>query len=111
MKLKELLSLIEGDDEFIPTITTNDHVIEKLDCRPISVFKVTICPMCEEETWVTFSTSSSLLVPWYECEVQSITPEDDETIQVWLKDSDFLINNYKEDIIYGKTESDAGNGD
>lgn len=106
MTLKELLKMIEcGEDDFIPTITVNDHNRKDLDCRPNSVFKVTICPMCEEETWVTFSTSSSLLVPWYECEVHSITPENDETIQVWLKDADFLLRNYGEDINYVKAES------
>lgn len=106
MTLKQLLKMIEcGDDDFIPIIRVHDNGRKELDCRPNSVFKVTICPMCEEETWVTFSTSSSLLVPWYECEVQSISPEDDETIQVWLKDDDFLLKNYPEDINYVKTES------
>lgn len=102
MKLKELLRLIESDDEFIPRVTK----YKSIDCRPKSIFKITICPMCEEETWLTVSTYHSILVPWYSCEVFGITPMDDETIQVWLKDSDFLINNYKEDIIYVEDESD-----
>lgn len=106
MKLKELLKMIEcGEDDFIPVIKVSDHNRKELDCSPNSVFKVTICPMCEEETWVTFSTSSSLLVPWYECEVHSIAPEDDETIQVWLKDADFLLRRYGGDINNVKAES------
>ena len=105
MKLKELLRLIESDDEFIPRVIEHEGH-KSIDCRPNSVFKVTICPMCEEETWVTFSTSSSLLVPWYECDVHSITPKDDETIQVWLVDDDFLLRNYSEDINYVKTETE-----
>lgn len=110
MKLKELLRLIESDDEFIPrVIEDNGH--KSIDCRPNSIFKITICPMCEEETWLTLSIYHPILVPWYSCEVYGITPLDDESIQVWLKDSDFLINNYKEDIIYVKDESDTSHGD
>lgn len=106
MKLKELLRLIESDDEFIPKVIKYKNRSASIDCRPNSIFKITICPMCEEETWLTVSIYHSILVPWYSCEVCGITPLDDETIQVWLKDSDFLINNYKEDIVYVEDESD-----
>lgn len=106
MKLKELLRLIESGDEFIPSVIKYKNGNKSIDCRPNSIFKITICPMCEEETWLTVSIYHSILVPWYSCEVYGITPLDDETIQVWLKDSDFLINNYKEDIIYVEDESD-----
>lgn len=106
MTLKELLRLIETDDDFLVECSEN-----VLDCRPNSVFKVLICPMCEEETWVTFSTRSALLVPWYHCRVSAIEPYDEITIQVWLADYEFLVNNFKEDINLGTTESDAGNGD
>ena len=93
MILKELLRLIETDDEFIPEVSERE-----IYCVPNSVFKITLSPMCEEETWVTLSVYSPLLVPWYRCEVTSITPVDDETIQVWLRDRDFLLENYKDDI-------------
>ncbi len=105
MKLKELLRLIEADDEFIPRVI-EDNGRKSIDCRPNSVFEITICPMCEEETWLTLSIYHPILVPWYSCEVFAITPQDDKTIQVWLKDSDFLINNYKEDIIYVEDETE-----
>lgn len=93
MTLKELLRLIEGDDEFIPEITERE-----IYCVPNSIFKITLSPMCEEETWVTLSVYSPLLVPWYRCEVSGITPVDDATIQVWLRDREFLLENYKDDI-------------
>ena len=93
MILKELLRLIEGDYEFIPEITENE-----IYCAPNSIFKITLSPMCEEEAWVTISVYSPLLVPWYRCEVDSITPVDDSTIQVWLKNREFLLENYKNDI-------------
>lgn len=93
MTLKELLRLIEADDEFIPEIFEN-----QIYCVPNSIFKITLSPMCEEETWVTLSVYSPLLVPWYRCEVSAITPVDDATIQVWLRDREFLLENYKDDI-------------
>lgn len=93
MILKELLRLIETDDEFIPEVSEN-----QIYCVPSSIFKITLSPMCEEETWVTLSVYSPLLVPWYRCEVCAITPVDDATIQVWLKDREFLLENYKDDI-------------
>lgn len=93
MILKELLRLIEGDDEFIPEVTGRE-----IYCVPNSIFKITLSPMCEEETWVTLSVYSPLLVPWYRCEVCSITPANDETIQVWLRDREFLLENYMDDI-------------
>lgn len=93
MILKELLRLIETDDEFIPEITEC-----QIYCIPNSIFKITLSPMCEEETWVTLSVYSPLLVPWYRCEISSITPVDDKTIQVWLRDREFLLENYKDDI-------------
>lgn len=106
MKLKELLRLIESDDEFIPSVIKYKNGNKTIDCRPNSVFKITICPMCEEETWLTVSIYHPILVPWYSCEVSGITPQDDESVQVWLQDVDFLFNNYKEDIVYVKDESD-----
>ena len=93
MILKELLKLIENDDEFIPEVSEHE-----IYCMPNSVFKITLSPMCEEETWITLSIYSPLLVPWYRCVVESITPIDGETIQVWLKDREFLLENYKDDI-------------
>lgn len=93
MILKELLRLIESDDEFIPEVTEKE-----IFCVPDSIFKITLSPMCEEVTWVTLSICSPLLVPWYRCEVYGITPIDDSTIQVWLRDREFLLENYKDDI-------------
>ena len=91
MTLFQLLQLIEGQDYIsIPLIADKNG----FDTRPQSCFKVTLCFMCEEETWVTVSTYSEILVPWYDCEVTSIHPDPDNyAICVWLNDTEYLLRN------------------
>lgn len=90
MTLIRLLQLIEGNDYIsIPVIADKNG----FDTRPQSGFKVTLCFMCEEETWVTVSTYSEILIPWYGCRVKSIQPDPDhdDSICVWLDDTEYLL--------------------
>ena len=94
MKLIDVLMLMECEEYLPLTMTKTEHGLD-LDSRPQSTDNVTICFMCEEETWVTCSIYSAILIPWYDCEVSAIHPNDDDTICVWLKDEEYILNNFK----------------
>lgn len=92
MKLIDVLKLIEKE-YFLPVVDECGEI----DSRPQSVFQVTLCFMCEEETWLTCNIQNAILIPWYDCEVVSINPDDQNknSICVWLKDEEYLIKNFK----------------
>ena len=96
MTLLDILKLIK-DDEFPPVMELRNGKLDGIDTRPQSVFEVTICFMCEEETWLTCNIQNEILIPWYECEVESIQPDDRNrnAICVWLKDDEYLKNNFE----------------
>ena len=89
MTLLDILKLIDRD-YFPPTLEKDKSGSESIDSRPQSVYKVSICFMCEEETWLTTNIANEILVPWYDCEVTSISPSDKYTIEIWLKDIKYL---------------------
>ena len=97
MILFDILMYIEGY-AYLPL--TIDHAIDheinrySIDCRPQSIFNVQIRFMCEEETWITVSTYSPILIPWYDCLVSSIEPVSDNTIGIWLKTERYLMSKY-----------------
>lgn len=90
MVLLDVLKLIDKDA--FP-LTFDEYGI---DSRPDSVFEVTLCFMSEEETWITCNIKNEILIPWYECEVVSIHPDDEHknAICVWLKDTEYVQKNY-----------------
>ena len=89
MTLKDVLKMLNCNDfnELIPRIEG-----KSLYCIPNSSIRITICFMCEEETWENVSIYSPLLVPWYDCPVTAIDPENDRSICVWMKEEDYIIN-------------------
>lgn len=93
MTLINLLQLIEGEDHITIPMLADEH---GFDTMPLSDFKVTLCFMSDEETWTTVSTYSEILVPWYDCKVYRIQPdvESDNSICVWLDDTEYLLRNY-----------------
>lgn len=95
MTLLDVLKLIDKD-LFPPIIDDRGEI----DSRPQSVFQVTLCFMCEEETWLTCNIQNLVLVPWYDCEVRSIQPNDCNkySICVWLNDEDYLRANYSQHL-------------
>ena len=97
MTLLDVLKLIEND--FFPLEMDDRGAI---DSRPQSVFCVTICFMCEEETWLTCNIQNEILVPWYDCEVNSIHPGDDNSICVWLKDEEYLKEHFAKHLMQTK---------
>ena len=90
MTLLELLKLVDRD-YFPPTLEKDNSGYESIDSRPNSVYKVTICFMCEEETWITVHVENEILVPWYDCEVKAVSPSSKpNTLEVWLEDIKYL---------------------
>lgn len=90
--------------DFLKFIQDDAFPLEKdkwgIDSRPQSVFEVTICFMSEEETWLTCNIQNEILIPWYDCEVRAIMPDDGNknAICVWLKDTEYLMKNYPQHI-------------
>ena len=99
MTLFEVLHNLEGDG-YLPLKVRgfNDTDRKMIDCRPESTTMVEIRFMCEEETWITVSTFSPILVPWYNCTVNGIDPVNDHTIAIWLAFEPFLLDNYSQHI-------------
>ena len=106
MTLLDILKLIDGSGEYFPL---EEDEYGQFDTRPDSVFQVTICFMCEEETWLTCNIQNEILVPWWDCEVSSIHPDSDNknSICVWLKDRDYIKKNYSHHVIPNKSESEV----
>lgn len=104
MTLGELLIMIEGEEYLPLTAELNDNRVS-IDCIPSSPFRLMICFMCEEETWIEISTYSPILIPWYDCEVHCIEPYDKNVIQVWLDSDAFLYKLYKRFLYIKHSES------
>lgn len=100
--LLDVLKLI-GKDYFPMTVCKSGT----FDTRPQSVYEVTICFMCEEETWLTCNIQNEILVPWYDCEVLSIKPNSDNknSICVWLHDEEYIKKHYPQHLFW-ETEDD-----
>lgn len=93
MRLIELLKLINRDQ--FPLVADKFGI----DSRPNCVFTITICFMCEEETWETVNIASEILVPWYDCEVNSIQGSDkNDDILVWLEDTEYIKQHWAHHI-------------
>ena len=90
MTLLEILKLVDRD-YFPPTLEKDRTGYDFLDSRPNSIYSVTICFMCEEETWVTTNVANEILIPWYDCEVKAISPSSNpNTLEIWLDDIKYL---------------------
>lgn len=85
MTLREVLQLYVGQYEPLP-----DTWKKWDDIRPQSVYYVMLCFMSEEETWVKTTVTHPILIPFYDCEVMSIQPDKDYTLQIWLKHEEFI---------------------
>lgn len=98
MKLYDVLKLYDGGRNTFPL----KYDKYGIDSRPQTVFKVTLCFMAEEESWLTCNMTSEVLIPWYDCEVTSINPNtDDETgtsLCVWMKDLEYIKERYPQYI-------------
>ena len=99
MKLIDILKLIDHD-YFPPVMELRRGKYDGIDTRPNTSFKVTICFMCEEETWITCNIQNEILIPWYDCEVSLIHPDDiKNSFCVWLKDEEYLMQNFKHCLV------------
>ena len=83
MTLREVLDQVASD--------TLPDVWEKWDdIRPRSVFKIQLCFMSEEETWIVAYAEHPILIPFYDCEVCGIHPDDEYVLNIWLKYEQFM---------------------
>lgn len=91
MKLYDVLSAM--DDDLPLQVTKNGHGHLELYCIPHSVYRVQICFMSEEETWVNTYPTSPILIPWYDCEVCGVQPSDKKyTLEIWLNDEQYVLD-------------------
>lgn len=59
---------------------------------PQSVFKIMLCFMSEEETWIEAYRDHVMLIPWYSCKVLGFNADEKYTMNIWLDYDDFLRN-------------------
>lgn len=93
MKLRELLPLIEENSVWDKEMVQREREksVREPDIRPNSVFRVCLCFMSEEETWVYLPACHPMLVPYYDAEVYGVQPGDEKyTLEVWLGDKDWF---------------------
>lgn len=104
MKLYDVLTLIDNNALEIPLYADKNGYIS---CEPQSVFKVTLRFMAEEETAVTVPISSPLLIPWYDCKVKAINPNDvEDSMDVWLDYSEYVLKKWKTKVLQEEGASD-----
>ena len=60
------------------------------DFRPKSVFRINLCFMSEEETWIYAYRDHVMLIPWYDCKVIGFDADEKYTMNVWLDYEDYL---------------------
>lgn len=95
--LYELLKMIDCNDLELPLIADEKR---KIACEPQSVYKVTLRFSAEEDAAVTVPISSPLLIPWYDCEVWSFSPNDvDDSMDVWLNFNEYVLKKWSKKII------------
>lgn len=102
MTLKELIYMIDDDEcityEYYNPSWLHGKTKLEIDSRPDSVYKITLCFMAEEETWMTCDLNNIVLLPFYDCEVSSFQPGDEYTIEVWLKYEDYVMERWKDHL-------------
>lgn len=84
MKLRELLKAMSPEDP-LP-----DEVDSWQDIRPNTVYKILLCFMCEEETWIVTYREHPMLIPWYDCKVIGFNPDEEFVLHVWLAFEDYV---------------------
>lgn len=60
------------------------------DFRPQSVFKIMLCFMSEEETWIEAYRDHVILIPWYDCKVTGFYADEKYTMNIWLDYEDYI---------------------
>lgn len=93
MTLFELLKLIK-DDAFPLECQIDKRGRKHIYSIPNTVHQVCICFMSEEETWIRCNIENEILIPWYDCKVKALNPEDEVTLCVWLEDEEYILENY-----------------
>lgn len=86
MKLLDILHMIMCDYD-----DTLKNQNKTKDCRPETVFTITLCYMAEEETWVTLPINHPLLTYVFDIEIVSFSPNEN-TLQCWVSEKDWYEN-------------------
>ena len=79
MKLRTVLELLDHTE-----VMPDKRQAKWEDIRSGSSYKIRLCFMCEEETWICTYPHHPILIPWYDCDVTSISPYDEDTLDIWL---------------------------
>ena len=83
MTLREVLEKL-ASTESLP-----DELDDWYNIKPNSGYNVKLCFMAEEETYVTTYPEHPILIPWYDCTVASIEPEEN-VLCIWLDYEGYL---------------------
>lgn len=89
MRLIELLDLI--DSEYFPFV--------RVDTIPSTDTELCIRFNAEDECCVLVNIESPILIPWYNCEVKCIEPDNNNSIGVWLHAGEYIKQHVPEYFI------------
>ena len=85
MKLIDILKLIENHYDF-----ESDMPVKDYDIRPESSFKIQLCFMVEEETWIEVPTTHPILRQYYYADINAIYPYAEDVLAVWINEKDWF---------------------
>lgn len=85
MKLIEILKMIDKHYDY-----ESDMPVKDYDIRPQSPFKIQLCFMCEEETWLNVSIYHPILRQYYYADVDSFYPAEEDVLAVWINEKDWF---------------------
>lgn len=93
LTLYDILALVSNPKDMPPRDWTDpktQDVIELDTILPSQIKNVTICFMCEEETWINTYPEHPILLPFYDCPVLDIAAVGDNKLEIWLDYEKFL---------------------
>ena len=81
MKLIEILKMIDKHYDY-----ESDMPVKDYDIRSQNSFKIELCFMCEEETWLTIPINHPILRQYYYADVDSFYPAEEDILRVWINE-------------------------
>lgn len=97
MKLRDVLYKIAGKGYLpLPVIDKEIHIGHD------TCFNIRL--MIDVDDYVEFDVQSPLLIPWYDCYVDSFAPCETNTLEVWIDWQEYLKKYYISYLDYAKED-------
>ena len=105
MTLLNVLTLISKED-FPPVLLTKKGKAITFELELQTDYLLHICFENSDYDLIC-DIQNTILIPWFGCEVSAVRPsEQADTLEVWLKDKDYLLKNFKDCLTCEEIEED-----